>query len=111
MFFMKKHRFSPGTYRVNPETYEQDYRVFHRQNVSILRELRTVKIIMAVLIPLFVGMSVFSTRLAVTGGLVCAGTLSPIFLHKKSLKPVAAVPLSVAIGIVFGFWIKYQVGV
>lgn len=108
---MKKHHFSPGTYRVDSETYEQDYQVFHRQSVYVLRELRTVKILMAVLIPLFIMIAVISSRLAAALGGLCAISLFFLYLKKKSLKPAAAVPLSVATGIAFGFWIKYQLGV
>jgi hypothetical protein len=105
-----KNRPFPGGYRFGAKTYREDYLIFHRQSPYVLRELRTVKIIMAALIPLFFVISVLSTRLAAVLGCLCAVLLFLFFLKKKRFKPAAAAPVSIVTGIVFGIWIKYQLG-
>jgi hypothetical protein len=90
-------------YRIDPDVYRQEYLLFKNQPWWVLRELRTIKILMAVLIPLFVVLSFISTHAAAIGGLITAGILGFIFKKKNDARPAAAAAVSVLLGAVFGY--------
>jgi hypothetical protein len=106
----RQKNFSPGDYRIDNETYEADCRLFTGQPARVLRELKTVKIVMAVFIPLFFIMSAISTEFAVYAGCLSGVPPALIFIKHKNFKPAAAVPVSIATGIVFGCWFQQRLG-
>jgi hypothetical protein len=111
LFWKRKQRpFSPDQYKIDVKTYGEDYGIFIRQPRQILRELRTVKTVMAICIPLFVVLTALSPRPAIAAGLITGVSATAVFIKKKRTKPAAAIPVSIAIGVVFGLWFNRQLG-
>jgi hypothetical protein len=109
--FWKKRPFSPDLYKVSAEDYREDYEALRRQPASVLRQLKTVKIVMASCIPLFFAASAFSTRFAIVLGCVSGIPLFSAFLKgRRNAKAAAAVPVSIITGIAFGFWFRRRLG-
>jgi hypothetical protein len=110
--FIKKRPFFPGRYKVEAGVYKDEYRLFKYQPAFVQRQLKAIKIIMAVFIPVFFVLSVFSTKLAIaTGCLTCIPLFFIFYKVKKNVKTAVAFPVSILIGVVFGFWFRYQLGV
>jgi hypothetical protein len=68
----------------DPSSYREDYEVFRRQSDTVAAELRRIKIIMAVLVPLFIVCSVYSVMYSVIAGGTVISALSVMFIHKKN---------------------------
>jgi hypothetical protein len=114
MLFWKRKRqssFNPNHYRVDAKTYEEEYRIFRFQPYPVLRDLKAVKTVMAVYIPLFIMLAMVSPPLSVAIGVITGAPGTIIFTKKRRPKPAAAVPVSIITGIVSGLWLNYRIGV
>jgi hypothetical protein len=113
MFFKKENRpVYPGIYekfRFDPEEYVKELMMYRNQPWWILKELRTIKIIMAVLIPVFFIISFFSLPAACAAGVVPAAAVFAHFKKKRDIRPAVAGPVSVTAGVLFGFYFRWQI--
>jgi hypothetical protein len=102
MFFKKKRLFDNSKYKIDPDKYAEEYRMFLNQPSSTIRELRAVKICMAALIPSFCLLSFHFLIAAIVSGIVTGGCCFYLLRKKISVKPAVAALVSIAIGIIFG---------
>jgi hypothetical protein len=113
MLFWKRKRqssFNPNYYRIDARTYQEDYRIFRLQPYPVLRELKAVKIIMAICIPLFIALTMVSLPMAAALGVITGIPAALIFLKKKRPKPAAAFPASIITGILSALYLSYRIG-
>jgi hypothetical protein len=94
--------------KLDSQTYQEDYHIFKGQSDSVKAELRTIKIIMAALIPSFLIFATIVKTNSIFFGIVCVTILSAIFLRKNKLKFAVASLVSVIMGVIFGLWLRYE---
>jgi hypothetical protein len=108
MMFRKRYQFPFDKYTIDPAEYQKERLVHNSQPPLVLRELRAAKFCMAVFIPFF---SLLSFRLfpaALITGIISAGVSFRLLRKRVSLKAAAAAAASVALGIVFGRTLLFE---
>jgi hypothetical protein len=111
IFLKRRQPIDYNAYRCDTGQYIEDYKAFHNQPEQTKRELKTIKLIMFILIPAFSLFSFFYTPASCIAGLVCGSLLFYFYYAKRFLRPAVASLVSIAIGILFGFWFQHTVRV
>jgi hypothetical protein len=109
LFSKRRPQVDYSQYKPDPLQYIEDYTIIHGQPDRVLRELRTIKILMAILIPLFAVFAFLHVLASCLTGFILASILFYSFAKKKSIKQAVASLTSIGMGIIFGVWFRHLI--
>jgi hypothetical protein len=108
VFFNAKRPVNYDRFRVDPEEYRQEILLYETQPPEVLRQLRAVKICMALLIPLFTALSLCSLPVSLAAGLAAGAACFYTLYKRVSIIPATASLVSIAMGIFFGAFLFHD---